>query len=76
MNRSEAFLRLAFLGMKRDPEEIIDYMVIWFSVLISLILGMAIWTRNIGGMWVWREGPMAILGKLRSGKESEVSPGV
>ena len=54
MNGSEAFLKLAFLGMKPDPEEIVDYMVIWFSVLMSLIvcLGTAIWTGKTGGMWI------------------------
>lgn len=54
MNSSEAFLRFAFLGMKRDPEEVIDYVVIWFSILISLIvcLGAAVWTEKTGEMWI------------------------
>jgi hypothetical protein len=54
MNSSEEFLKLAFFGMKRDPEEIIDYIVIWFSILISLIvcLGMAVWTGKIEGLWI------------------------
>ena len=54
MDSSEALLKLAFLGMKRDPEEIIDYMVIWFSVLVSLIvcLGTAIWSGKIEGVWI------------------------
>jgi hypothetical protein len=54
MNGSQAFLKLAFLGMKSDTEEIIDYIVIWFSILMSLMvcLGTAIWTVKIGGMWM------------------------
>ena len=54
MNGSEAFLKLAFLGMKRDPEEIIDYVVIWISVLMSAIvcLGTAVWTGKTGEIWI------------------------
>ncbi len=45
MKVPEAAWRLAFFGMKHEADDIIDYIVINFSVLISILGGLvaAIW---------------------------------
>ncbi len=45
MKLSETALKLAFFGMKHEAGDIIDYLAINFSILISLLAGVvaAIW---------------------------------
>lgn len=66
MNLSDRVLRLASLGMGHEPEDIIDYIAEWSSVIVSLVLGIAVaicigkflgdWIAPIAGVGVYAIG--------------------
>jgi len=66
MNLSDRVLRLAFLGMGHDPEDIIDYVAEWSSVIVSLVLGIgvAICIGKFLGAWM---APIAGVGAYAIG---------
>lgn len=49
MKLSETALNLAFFGMKHEADDIIDYLAIHFSILISILAGVvaAIWIGHV-----------------------------
>jgi hypothetical protein len=53
MKPSETLLRIAFFGMKREADDIVEYIAIRFSLLVSGLLGvgMAIWIGKVVGVW-------------------------
>jgi hypothetical protein len=46
MKLSETAVQLAFFGMKHDADDIIDYLAIQFSMLISIVAGI------VASIWV------------------------
>jgi len=52
MKLSEKAFKLAFFGMKHEPDDIIDYIAINFSVLISILGGViaAVWIGHVVNM--------------------------
>lgn len=54
MNFGETVRKVAFLGMKHEPEDIIDYIAIRASLLISVLTGaiLAIWVGRAVGPWL------------------------
>jgi hypothetical protein len=53
MNFPETIRRVAFVGMKHEADDIIDYIVIRASLLISVVTGavLAIWIGRAVGPW-------------------------
>ena len=57
MKIPETALKLAFFGMHREARDIIDFLAICFSVLMSLIVGV-IAALSIGYVW---NGPVGFI---------------
>jgi high-affinity Fe2+/Pb2+ permease len=53
MKPSDMFLSIAFFGTKREADDIIEYLAIWGSLLLSLLLaaGLAIGVGKMAGVW-------------------------
>jgi hypothetical protein len=53
MKPSDMFLSIAFFGIKHEADDIIEYLAIWSSLLISVLLaaGLAIGVGKIAGVW-------------------------
>jgi len=49
MKLSETAFKLAFFGMKHEANDIIDYLAIHFSVLVSILVGAvaAVWIGHV-----------------------------
>jgi hypothetical protein len=52
MKLSETAFKLAFFGMKHEADDIIDYLAINFSVLISIFVGAvaAVWIGHVASV--------------------------
>ena len=53
MKPSDRFLSIAFFGVKREADDIFEYIAIWTSLVISLFLaaGVAIGVGKVVGVW-------------------------
>ena len=48
MKIAEVASKFAFVGMKHEPEDIIDYVAVCFSLVTSILVGI------VGAIWIGR----------------------